>query len=89
MAELIKIIENNVLIDCPVSKDDINISENIWVPNLVYLKGKTMRQKHIQVRDYILHTPLLISQKFNHINLCADVMKVSTVLFFLSISKNL
>ena len=47
MAKFIKIVENNLLINCPVSKDDINIDEYTWVPNLVYLKGKTARQKPI------------------------------------------
>ena len=47
MSEFIKIVENILLINCPVSKDDIMIPEDIWGPNLGYLKGKTVRQKHI------------------------------------------
>ena len=45
MAEFIKIVEKNLMINCPVIKDYINISEEIWVTNLSYLKGKTTRQK--------------------------------------------
>ena len=53
------------------------------------LKGKTVRQKYIQVRDYILPTPLSISQKHKQITLWDDVRKVNTIPFFLSISKQL
>ena len=89
MVEFIKIVENNLLINCPISKDDKNIAEDIWRPNLGSLKGKNLRQQPIQVRDSVLPIPLSISQKYKHINLCADVMKVNNNNFFLSIYKHL
>ena len=35
MAEFIKIVENNMLINLPVSKDDIKIAKDIWGPDRV------------------------------------------------------
>ena len=89
MSEFIKIVENNLMINFPVSKDYINIPEDIWVPNLSSLKVKTMRQKPIQVCDSILPIPLPISHKYKHITLCAGVTKFNTIPFFLYISKQL
>ena len=43
MDESIKVVENIMLINCPIIKYDINIFEDIWGPNLGYLKGKTTR----------------------------------------------
>ena len=63
MTEFIKIIENHLLINCPVSKDGTNIDEDIYVPNLGYLRGKTVRQLSIQVCDSVIPIALLISQK--------------------------
>ena len=53
MVEFIKIVENYLLFNCAISKDDKNIAEVIWGPNLGSLKGKTARQQPIQVRDSI------------------------------------
>ena len=89
MTEFIKIVENNLLINCPVIKDDINVAEYIWAPNLVSLKGKTAIKKPTQVRDYVIPIPLSIFQKYRQITLCADAMKVKNIPFFLSISKHL
>ena len=89
MAESIKIVENNLLINCPLSKYNINISEDIWEPNLVSLKGKTVKQQPTQVRKSVIPLLLSISQKYNHIALCADVMKLSTIPLLLYINKHL
>ena len=77
-----------MLINCPISKYYINIDEDTWGPNLGSLKGKTARQKPIQVRESILPIPLSISQKHKQITLCADAMKVKNITFLLSISKH-
>ena len=87
MSEFIKMVENDLMINCPVIKNYINISGEICVTNLSSLKGKTMRKKPIQVCDSILTIPISIYNKYKHITLCADVMKVNTIHFFLYISK--
>ena len=69
--------------------DDIKITEDIWGPNLGYLKVITARQKPIQVWDSSPLITLLIYQKYKQITLCADFMKVSSIFFFISISKHL
>ena len=89
MAEFIKIVKNNLLINWTVSKDDIKIAEDIWGPNLGSLKGKTTIQKPIQLRESILPTPFSISQKYKQITICADATKVKTIPFLLYISKHL
>ena len=89
MSEFIKIVENNMLINFPVGENDIRIAEDIWEPNLGFLKVKTMRQKPIQVRDSIIPKPLYISPKYKQIALCDDVINFNTIAFFLSIYKHL
>ena len=64
MAEFIEIVENNLLINCPVIKDDINVDEYIWGHHLGSLKCKTEIQKPIQVCDYVIPITLSIFQKY-------------------------
>ena len=89
MVEFIKIVENYLLINCAISKDDKNIAEVIWGPNLGSLKGKTARQQPIQAHESVLPITLSISHKYKHITICADAMKFNTIIFFLSIYKYL
>ena len=48
--------------NCPISKYDIKIAKDIYVPNLCSLKGKTVRRQPIQVRDSMIPIHFNISE---------------------------
>ena len=45
MKDFIAMIKNNMLMNCPVTVEDIKNAENIFGPDIHVLKGKTVRQK--------------------------------------------
>ncbi len=43
--DFVKIVESNLLPNCPVTTRDITTADDIFGPNIVSLKGKTVRRK--------------------------------------------
>ena len=89
MDELIKFFENILLITCLVSNVDIKRSGDRLGPTLGYLKGKTLKQQPIQVREYMLRIHISVYHKYKQINICYNVMKFNSINFFLSVYKHL
>ncbi len=79
-----KIVESNLLPNCPVSVRDIMIADNIFGPNIGSLKGKTVRRKGEQVPTQRCEVPIHIIQRHRDVTLCIHVMFVNKTLFILS-----
>ena len=86
--EMLSIIDNNHLPNCPVTRDDIKVAELIHGPSLVGLKGKTVRRSEEHVRVKISPLPPIM-EKYLRVSLSADIMFVNGVRFFLTIARHL
>jgi hypothetical protein len=64
----------NVIQNCPVTVEDINISEKIFGPDMSSLKGKSTRRKPKPVRSDLIEIPKEIITKHHNIGLCMDAM---------------
>jgi hypothetical protein len=67
-----KIIQN-----CPVTVEDVNISEKRFGPDMSSLKGKSMMCKPKPVRSDLIEIPNEIITKHHDIDLCMNAMYVN------------
>jgi hypothetical protein len=67
----------NVIQICPVTVEDVNISEKIFGPDMSNLKGKSTRRKPKPVRSDLIEIPKEIITKHHDIDLCMDAMYVN------------
>jgi hypothetical protein len=71
------LLQMNVIRNCPVTVEDVNISEKIFGPDMLSLKGKLMRRKPKPVRSDLIEIPKEIITKHHNIDLCMDAMDVN------------
>jgi hypothetical protein len=64
----------NVIQNCPVTVENVNISEKIFGPYMSSLKGKSTRRKPKPVRSDLIEIPNEIITKHHNIDLCMDAM---------------
>jgi len=83
------VVQTNQIKDCPVTIDDIKISEKIFGPDVYALKGKSTRPRpRVVVNDYI-EIPRSLKQAHQGITLCADIMFIDEVPLLLTVSKHI
>ena len=89
--EAANIVNHNLLPNCPVTQRDIMAAEDIFGPGIGSLKGKTVRRRPQSVTTDITYSPLppTVHDRYQAITLCADVMHVNGIPFFISISRHL
>lgn len=75
--------------NCPVTVQDIKTAEIIYGPDLGSLKGKQVRQASPVVNTQSYTIPLGIMEKYRDVILSTDVMKVSGIPFFMTISRHI
>jgi hypothetical protein len=71
------LLRMNVIQNCPVTVEDVNISEKIFGPDMSTLKGKSTRRKPKPVRSDLIEIPKDIIAKHHDIDLCMDAMDVN------------
>jgi hypothetical protein len=71
------LLQMSVIQNCPVTVEDVNISEKIFGPDMSSLKGKSTRRKPKPVRSDLIEIPKEIITKHHDIDLCMDAMYVN------------
>jgi hypothetical protein len=71
------LLRMNVIKNCPVTVEDINIAEKIFGPDVSSLKGKSPRRKPKPVRKDLIEIPKELIMKHHDIKLCMDTMYVN------------
>jgi hypothetical protein len=71
------LLRMNGIQNCPVTVEDVNISENIFGPDMSSLKGKSTRRKPKPVRSDLIKIPKEIITKHHDIDLCMDAMDMN------------
>jgi hypothetical protein len=85
----LKIIDNNLIVNCPITRRDIISAEDIFGPDLGTLKGKTVRQTPLPVKLSFANVPDSIMARYHNVILGADIMFVNRIPFFVTISRHL
>ncbi len=71
------LLRMNIIKNCPVTVDDINIAEKIFGPDVSSLKGKSTRQKPKPVREDLIEIPKELISQHHNIELCMDTMYIN------------
>ena len=87
--EYLKIIEGNLLPNCPVTREDVLIAEKIFGPDVGSLKGKTVRQGTEHVDISAIPVPSELMSEYRNVIIGADIMFVNKLPFFVTISRNI
>ena len=85
----IHIIENNLLPNCPVNRRDVLMAEQIFGPDIGFLKGKTVRRQPPRAEVEEVSLPPTIQQHYEKVMLACDIMYVNKIPFLMSISRHI
>ncbi len=85
--DFIKIVQMNLLPNCPITTKDIMAAEDIFGPNLGSLKGKTVHRQGEHVTTEYVDLPITIISRYRDIVLCIDIMFVNKIPFLMTISR--
>ena len=89
LKDYIRIVTVNLLPNCPVTKADILVAEDIFGPEMGILKGKTKRRKPSMVRRVVEPIPPAIMRQYRHVTLGADIMHINGIPFFFTVSRHI
>lgn len=89
LKDFIKIVTDNQLANCPVTKEDILAAEHIFGPDVGSLKGKTTRRRPHAIRQIVEPLPPAIMERYGRVVLCADIMYVNSIPFLVTISRHI
>ena len=87
--DFLHFVDNNLIPNCPITRQDILVAEHIFGPDLGSLKGKTVRRKPRPVKVHTSNIPATIMSRYRHVTLAADVMYVNKIPFFVSIARDI
>ncbi|CAJ1935833.1 unnamed protein product [Cylindrotheca closterium] len=87
-AELFKLaIWGNFFKNCPITEEDVNISEKIYGPSVSTIKGKQKRPTPKAVVGDWIEMPKELLKHNSYLNLCIDVMFINNVAFLSVLTK--
>ena len=89
MADLKNILKMNSIANCLITLDDVDITEEIYGPDVASLKGKTTRWKPVPVITNQVSIPKELVEKHQKIILCLDTIYVNKIPFMTMISKEI
>ena len=83
------LIKNNMILNCPVTADDVDRANNIYGPSIATLKSKTTRTKSKQVVTDYVDVPPAVLDSNKYITLSADILFVNHIPFYATISRHI
>ena len=82
IASYLKMIDNNLILNCPVTRRDVMIAEDIFGTNANIVKGKAVRQQPGHVKEDINPVPRHILKNYGDVTLAIDVYHINGIKFF-------
>ena len=83
-------VDNKILQNLPILREDIRMSEDIYEPSIPHLKVKTVRHKIQHVEPVkIKSVPKNILDKYKEVTICCDLMHTNGIGFPNTISRHI
>ena len=87
MREFKSLIQTVMLMNCPVTVEDVDRAMAIFGHDVPNLKGKVVRKKPNVVKNEVVHVPRHVLDKNKLIMMSTDICFVSTLLFLGTLSQ--
>ena len=84
-----KLISENMILNCPVTVEDVIRADKIYGRDIHSLKVKTTRTQPTQVITDYVKLPPSVLEKNKHVTLSIDIMYVNRIPFVTTISRNI
>ena len=88
LREYLRILDGGIK-NCDVRREDALVAEDCFGTNVHKLQGQKPRVRPKATRTNFTPLPSYIMSKYKNITVCADVMKINSLRFFLSVSKHI
>ena len=86
----LQIVDNHKLKNCPITREHVRVAEDILSPNIQSLQGNTSRKTPSAVGPpKVSSLPTFTKLKYVTVIICADIMFVNRVQFFMTISQHI
>jgi hypothetical protein len=82
-------VDNKLLPNCPITREDILAAEHIFGPDVGSLKGKTVHRAPKGVNALLHNIPPVIMSRYREIAIGGGIMFVNKILFFMTVSRNI
>ena len=83
------LLKQNVMQDCPVKSEDVDIAEKIFGRDVATLKGKSTRKRSPIMRSDEIEMPKEILMEHRELELCIDIMFVNELPMLTTIDKTI
>jgi hypothetical protein len=87
--DFMRIVNDRLLINCPVTKADVLAAKDIFGHDVGSLKGKTVRRKPEMIRQIVESLPTETMKRYRKVTLCIDVMYVNKIPMLVSLSRHI
>ncbi len=84
-----KLLQMNIIMNCPVSAEDVDNADKIWGSPIAERKGKNTCRKCEAVHDNLIEMPEELQDLDKGITLCINVMCVTGIPFLTTIDKTI
>jgi hypothetical protein len=71
------ILRQNIIKNCPVTPEDVNIAEKIFGGEIGTLKGKSTRRRPTPVKDDLVEIPPELLEQHQDLTFCMDIMYIN------------
>ena len=82
-----KVLRQNIVTNCPITYKDANTAEAIFGPDVSALKGKTVRDRPLVVREDNIEIPAEIMRHGDKLTLCMDIIFINGAPMLTTIDK--
>ena len=87
--DYMNMVRFNLLKNCPVTLEDIRLSQKIFGKDVATLKGKGVRKQASAVIEDVVEVPQDLIEAHKYVTLCVDIMFVQGLAFLVTISIDL
>ena len=82
MKQILHAVNNNILKNISILQENFVMAEDIYVPSVPCLQGKTVRHKVQHVEPIaVQNVPKGILYRYNNVNLFCDIMHINDIGF--------